>query len=101
MIIFIKKQLPNSSMIKKTAFTNYQITEDKELDTVGVLVQVRSLPLNRAGKKVKQVIMPHFLILAKTNAKKDPEGYVRMGASVVFPGEMIGKKVRFHVEVVD
>jgi len=88
-------------MIKKTAFTNYQITEINELDTVGVLVQVRSLPLNRAGKKVKQVVMPHFLVLAKTNAKKNPEGYVRLGSSVVFPGEMIGKKVRFHVEVID
>jgi len=87
-------------MIQKTMFNNYQVT-DKEIDSSGTLVQVRILPMNRAGKKVKHVIMPYFLVLAKTSTKKDPEGYVRIGQSVVFPGEMIGKKVRFHVEVVD
>ena len=96
----IKDEFDDKNMIQKTVFQNYSALDAGEIDTEGTLVQHRTIPLNRAGKKKKSIVMPYFVVLARNTSAKKVQGYIRTGGTVILPEELIGKKVRLHIEVV-
>lgn len=100
MINLIKDESDRKSMIQKTIFQNYGALDAGEIDTEGTLVQHRIIPLNRAGKKKRAIVMPYFVVLARNTSAKKVQGYIRTGGMVFLPEGLIGKKVRLPSTVV-
>jgi len=55
----------------------------------------------RTGRKWKKTtFLSHFLIKNQSNNRKNNSGHLNLG-NVSFPKEMIGKRIRLKVEVVE
>ena len=73
--------------------------EDKNIVCEGYIVNRKLSSTVRGGKKKKELIKSDFLVVAAGRGEKCV-GKIRTH-SITFPENMIGKKVRLHVEVLD